>query len=138
MIPLLINQSNDSLDFPLQLSKCLADSDLVVIGLIGIGPIRKISVLDWLLPGVTHLCTRHAFMKYITDRRKSICHSNYGCPSDNIEQQPVRLLRYMYILFGERCFQSKNERLSKYQRTGTSCTHNTSQQSCETSCSDGL
>ena len=51
MIPLLINQSNDSLDFPLQLSKCLADSDLVVIGLTGIGPIRKISVLDWFLPG---------------------------------------------------------------------------------------
>jgi hypothetical protein len=34
-----------SRDFPLQLSKCLADSDLVVIGLTGIGPIRKISVL---------------------------------------------------------------------------------------------
>ena len=34
----------------LQLSKCLADSDLVVIGLTGIGPIRKISVLDWFLP----------------------------------------------------------------------------------------
>ena len=39
-----------SLDFSLQLSKCLADSDLVVIGLTGIGPIRKISVLDWFLP----------------------------------------------------------------------------------------
>jgi hypothetical protein len=50
MIPLLINQSNISLDFSLQLSKCLADSDLVVIGLTGIGPIRKISVLDWFLP----------------------------------------------------------------------------------------
>ena len=47
MIPLLINQSNISRDFSLQLSKCLADSDLVVIGLTGIGPIRKISVLDW-------------------------------------------------------------------------------------------
>jgi hypothetical protein len=46
MIPLLINQSNISLDFSLQLSKCLADSDLVVIGLTGIGSIRKISVLD--------------------------------------------------------------------------------------------
>jgi hypothetical protein len=34
----------------LQLSKCLADSDLVVIGLTGIGPIQKISVLDWFLP----------------------------------------------------------------------------------------
>jgi hypothetical protein len=45
MIPLLINQSNISQDFSLQLSKCLADSDLVVIGLTGIGPIRKISVL---------------------------------------------------------------------------------------------
>jgi hypothetical protein len=33
-----------------QLSKCLADSDLVVFGLTGIGPIRKISVLDWFLP----------------------------------------------------------------------------------------
>ena len=34
----------------MNLSKCLADSDLVVIGLTGIGPIRKISVLDWFLP----------------------------------------------------------------------------------------
>ena len=42
MIPLLINQSNISRDFSLQLSKCLADSDLVVTGLTGIGPIRKI------------------------------------------------------------------------------------------------
>jgi hypothetical protein len=50
MIPLLINQFNISLDFFLQLSKCLANSDLVVIGLTGIGPIRKISVLDWFLP----------------------------------------------------------------------------------------
>ena len=31
MIPLLINQFNISRDFSLQLSKCLADSDLVVI-----------------------------------------------------------------------------------------------------------
>jgi hypothetical protein len=50
MIPLLINQFNISRDFSLQLSNCLADSDLVVIGLTGIGPIRKISVLDWFLP----------------------------------------------------------------------------------------
>jgi hypothetical protein len=50
MVPLLINQSNMSRDFFLQLSKCPADSDLVVIGLTGIGPIRKISVLDWFLP----------------------------------------------------------------------------------------
>ena len=50
MIPLLINQFNISRDFSLQLSKCPADSDLVVIGLAGIGPIRKISVLDWFLP----------------------------------------------------------------------------------------
>jgi hypothetical protein len=33
-----------------QLSKRLADSDLVVIELTRIGPIRKISVLDWFLP----------------------------------------------------------------------------------------
>ena len=33
MIPLLINQSNISRDVSLQLSKCLADSDLVVTGL---------------------------------------------------------------------------------------------------------
>ena len=46
---LLINQSNISRDVSLQLSKCLADSDLVVIGLTGIGPIRKISILDWFL-----------------------------------------------------------------------------------------
>jgi hypothetical protein len=32
MIPLLINQSNSSRDFSLQLSKCLEDSDLAVIG----------------------------------------------------------------------------------------------------------
>ena len=50
MIPLLINQFNISRGFSLKLSKCLADSDLVVIGLTGIGPIRKISVLDWFLP----------------------------------------------------------------------------------------
>ena len=50
MMPLLINQSNISLDFSLQLSKGLEDSDLAVIGLVGIGPIRKISVLDWFLP----------------------------------------------------------------------------------------
>jgi hypothetical protein len=50
MIPLLINQSNISQDFLLQLSKRLADSDLAVIGLTRIGPIRKISVLDWFLP----------------------------------------------------------------------------------------
>ena len=50
MIPLLINQSNISRDFSLKLLKCLADSDLVVIGLTGIGTMRKISVLDWFLP----------------------------------------------------------------------------------------
>jgi hypothetical protein len=50
MIPLLINKSNISQNFSLQLSKHLADSDLAVIGLTGIGPIRKISVLDWFLP----------------------------------------------------------------------------------------
>ena len=50
MILLLINQSNISRDFSLQLSKCLVDSDLVVIGVTGIGPIRKMSVLDWFLP----------------------------------------------------------------------------------------
>ena len=50
MIPLLINKSNISRNISLQLSKRLADSDLAVIGLTGIGPIRKISVLDWFLP----------------------------------------------------------------------------------------
>ena len=49
MIPLLINQSNISRDFSLGLSKRLEDSDLALIGLTGIGPIRKISVLDWFL-----------------------------------------------------------------------------------------
>jgi hypothetical protein len=39
-IPLLINQSNISRDFSLRLSKRLEDSDLDVIGLTGIGPIR--------------------------------------------------------------------------------------------------
>ena len=50
MIPLLINKSNISRNLSLQLSKRLADSDLAVIGLTGIGPKRKISVLDWFLP----------------------------------------------------------------------------------------
>ena len=50
MIPLLINQSNISRDFSLRLSKRLEDSDLAVIGRTGVGPIRKISVLDWFLP----------------------------------------------------------------------------------------
>ena len=50
MIPLLINQSNISRHFSFRVSKRLADSDLAVIGLTGIGPIRKISVLDWFLP----------------------------------------------------------------------------------------
>jgi hypothetical protein len=45
IIPLLINQCNISLDFSLRLSKRLTDSDLAVIGLTGIGPIQKISVL---------------------------------------------------------------------------------------------
>ena len=40
MIPLLINQSNIFRDFSLQLSKRLVDSDLAVIGLTEIGPIR--------------------------------------------------------------------------------------------------
>ena len=42
MIPLLINQSNISRDFSLQLSKRLADSDLAVIGLSGIRPYPEI------------------------------------------------------------------------------------------------
>ena len=50
MIPLLINQSNISRDFSLRLSKRVEDSDLAVIGLTGIGPIRNISALDWFLP----------------------------------------------------------------------------------------
>ena len=50
MIPLLNNQFNISRDFFLRLSKHLADSNLAVIGLTGIGSIRKISVLDWFLP----------------------------------------------------------------------------------------
>ena len=46
MIPLLINQSNIFRYFSLRMSKRLAGSDLAVIGLTGIGPIGKISVLD--------------------------------------------------------------------------------------------
>jgi DNA integrity scanning protein DisA with diadenylate cyclase activity len=46
-----LQQTTDiSRDFSLRLSKRLADSDLAVIGLTGIEPIRKISVLDWVLP----------------------------------------------------------------------------------------
>jgi hypothetical protein len=58
MIPLLINESNISLDFSLRLSKCLVDSDLVVIGLTRIGPIRNISVLDYV---VMKYCTLPTF-----------------------------------------------------------------------------
>jgi hypothetical protein len=36
MIPLLINQSDISRDLSLQLSKCVANSELVIIGLTGI------------------------------------------------------------------------------------------------------
>ena len=50
MIPLLINQSNITRDFSLRLYKRLADSDLAVFGLTGIGPMHKISILDWFLP----------------------------------------------------------------------------------------
>ena len=39
--------------------------------------------------GGTHLCTQHAFMNYMTVGRKSICHSNYGRPSDNIVYQLI-------------------------------------------------
>ena len=45
-MPLLINQSNIFRDFSLRSLKRLAGSDLAVIGLTGIGSIRKISVLD--------------------------------------------------------------------------------------------
>ena len=38
-----------SRDYSMRLSKRLVDSDLAVIGLTGIGLIRKISVLDWFL-----------------------------------------------------------------------------------------
>ena len=34
----------------IEMSSALASSDLAVIGLTGIGPIWKISVLDWFLP----------------------------------------------------------------------------------------
>ena len=37
MIPLLISVSNISRNFSFQLSKCLVDSDLAIIGLTGIG-----------------------------------------------------------------------------------------------------
>jgi hypothetical protein len=46
MIPLLINQLNNSQDFSFRLSKRLADSDLADIGLTGIGPIWKIYCID--------------------------------------------------------------------------------------------
>jgi hypothetical protein len=46
-----LQQTTDiwSRDFSLRLSKRLTDSNLAVIGLTGIGPIRKITVLDWFL-----------------------------------------------------------------------------------------
>jgi hypothetical protein len=45
-----LQQTTDiSRGFSLRMLKRLADSDLAVIGLTGIGPIWKISVLDWFL-----------------------------------------------------------------------------------------
>ena len=64
MIPLLINKSNISQNFSLQLSKRLADSDLAVIGLTGIGPIQKISVLDWFLPYIHGIGPMKVFILY--------------------------------------------------------------------------
>jgi hypothetical protein len=46
----LLNLPRDYINnISLRLSKHLADSDLGVIGRTGIGPIRKISALDWFL-----------------------------------------------------------------------------------------
>jgi hypothetical protein len=66
MIPLLINKSNISRNLSLQLSKRLADSDLAVIGLTGIGPKRKISVLDWFFQYSRPRTYNYANMKNIT------------------------------------------------------------------------
>ena len=44
MIPLLLNQSNISRDFSLQLSKRLADFDLAVIGVLGFGLINNVFI----------------------------------------------------------------------------------------------
>ena len=85
-----INQSNISRDFSLQLSKCLADSDLVVIGLTGIGPIRKIYFCSVTFISITVLvisvigvigCT--LFGKYLYKRQKS---------SDKSYQELITLL----------------------------------------------
>jgi hypothetical protein len=59
----LINQSNMSREFSLRLSKCLADSDLAVIGPTEIGSIWKISVLDWFL----HYWPNESFYIVLTD-----------------------------------------------------------------------
>ena len=69
MIPLLNNQFNISRDFSLQLSKCLADSNLVVIGLTGIGPIRKISVYSLSMPSGTTVFILSVPMHCSTIRR---------------------------------------------------------------------
>ena len=45
----LQQRTSISRDFCLRFSKRLEDSDLVIIRLTGIGPIRRISVLDWFL-----------------------------------------------------------------------------------------
>ena len=57
MIPLLINQSNISRDFSLQLSKRLAEPDLAVIRPIRIGPIRKIYNIRTLSVNIKFICT---------------------------------------------------------------------------------
>ena len=85
-----INQSNISRDFSLQLSKCLADSDLVVIGLTGIGPIRKIYVCSVTFISITVLVISvigviggTLFGKYLYKRQKS---------SDKSYQELITLL----------------------------------------------
>jgi hypothetical protein len=77
MIPLLINQSNISRKFSLRLSKRLEDSDLAVIGLTGIEPIRKISYWTGFLLYEKHhviilyyiLENKHIYLSYSTQRK---------------------------------------------------------------------
>ena len=82
MIPLLINQSNIFRDFSLRLSKRLADSDLAVIGLTGIGPIRKISLLD------RHNFVFIVFHDWIFNKRHTVAATSgigTSCPSGEHE-----------------------------------------------------
>jgi hypothetical protein len=89
MRPLLINQSNMSRDFFFRLSKRLEEYDLAIFGLTGIGPIRKISVLNMLLNlSITLGCWRLEVSLH-----RIVFEVDSVCQGEQIYQLAVRKLR---------------------------------------------